>query len=319
MQIKKIKNISNVIQCLSDNYNLYVLSYNKSFVRLYQIDIESFEYVNYFDLIYKPYFNVMAEVDSDCLYLPALDGRIICIDKFSGDLVVNFDLGMALPYNYLKVVEQKLYATIAVPVNNTLLREKIDTFCFIKCDKKNGKKEIQSQKFSDISSPLYLDNTIYFYSNLNIFKLDDNLEIITKNKINFPSKQIINYDNNIICVSENGAIEIFDINLKVVKNFMTGKIIADVGFFNNCMAVPCFNSVVIIDLVNFSIKCIHNINVLPISKFNSYSWICQNGELLSVSEHGVSIDKIYDKNFNCTSNDKSIIGWNNKEVLKCDY
>lgn len=313
MQVLKIKSIPNIFNCIFDDFNVFVLTKHQSLVRLYQFDIETFELVNYVDLVYRPVFNSPIGIDSDSLYLPAIDGRILCIDKFSGDLITNIDLGMSLPDKYLKI-EEHIYASIAIPVNNTLIRESIDTYSFIRCNKQ-GNKELQSQKFKNISNVIEIDNKLYFYDNLRLCQVNKDLEFENQTKLHFPSKQVLTWNKNIISIAENGAIEIFDQNLKFTKNLMVGKIIAECCVLNNILLVPCFNSIVFISS-DHNIKNMRPSSVIPKYLCDNF-WICENGEILKLENESLVSEKIYNNSFKCFRYGENFIGWNEKELLKC--
>lgn len=232
-----------------DGISLYTMQVSDNIIEINNLDTESFDSISTFLTHYKPNLLVKPTADKNCLYLPSIDGRIIGIDKFSGQMLVDIDLGMMNCISEPKLFENYIYTICNVPLSN---KPGIHSRSIVICknDLDTGTKIGQSQLFQGKFSSLFLiNNHFYIIVDEYLYQMSENLEVLQKIKINSDCfNEIISVKNKIVISSNLGYLEIVD-----EKSLSSEKFI----FNKNRVSPVCINE----DLIWFTEKKIIIFNI----------------------------------------------------------
>lgn len=219
---EKQKTIGLFNWCCSDGPVLYILSPKDKHFELSTIDSKSFVSVGRIKISYP--YNPIAEpiIDEDIIFVPSVDGRIIGIDKFSNEHVVDIDLGSMMASRKSVCDANSIYTICSIPISN---RKTTDTDISVICvnDKLTGKKKAQSCVLKGNMSPLLVSDFIWGSHNKEIkrFSLLGELEKVAK--LSFVQSFPVLLPDFLLSFSESGGIEIFDLDLRPHMKLMVQK------------------------------------------------------------------------------------------------
>lgn len=226
MEIKQSRTFGRLLWYCADDFALYVLHPAETHFDLVAVEAKTFHPIETSAIGYHPNETCSPMVDGDIIFLPAVDGRLIGIDKYSHDQVVDVDLGPMMAIRQPICDDTNIYTICAVPISN---RPKIDTDISVVCvnDKQSGVKKAQSCVLVGQVSPLAVSDKIWVSNDkvLNRFSLNGEKEKsaqLTFKQIYPPQLS----ESAVFVLSPFGGIEIFDFNLKSKGKLMASR--------NNC-------------------------------------------------------------------------------------
>lgn len=223
MEILQQKKFDQLTWYFGDEHAFYMLYPRESYFELLVIDGNTFTRISSSKISYHPNSIVRPFIDGDVIYMPSVDGRIIGIDKYSQDIVTDFDLGPVMALRKPVYDDNRMYTVCAIPISN---RPKTDTDINVICinDRSTGKKIGQSCVLHGKTSPTAITDRIWVSHSKNIsrFSLDGEQERSAKLSFDqsYPPEVT---DKYVFTFSAFGGIEIFDFNLKPAGRLMTGR------------------------------------------------------------------------------------------------
>lgn len=210
MRILKTRKDLSAESYSADNVSLYTFSLSKDLVEISVFDSESFERLKTFHVYYKP--NPLAKpiIDDNCIYLPDIDGKLVCLDKFSGQHMPDIDFGMMTCWSNLAQNEEFIYSICGIPIINGL-QNLSKSFVICKNCKHTGKKIAQSQLFQGSFSEISLDDqNIWISINRIVYKFSMDLEIESQKIISFESNYApLRFKDWVMFSTNLGYLEIF--------------------------------------------------------------------------------------------------------------
>lgn len=154
MKVKKTVPLKDLklVGCVTNGSSLQLIIANPH-AEIITIDPDSMAAVNRFFIATEPHLDYHACVDDNCIYLPTISGQILVIDKFSGDIFENINLGSVYISSDILQNDERIYCIGGVPINShhTLNTSR---FCAYICNKETGNQEIQTNYFQGM--PLFL-------------------------------------------------------------------------------------------------------------------------------------------------------------------
>lgn len=209
----------------SDETVLYTILSHNSLIEINTFDPESFKSISTFVTHYKPNFFAKPTTDDNCIYLPSADGRLIGVDKFSGKLLVDIDLGMMTCVSEPKQTNGFIFSICGVPLTNGSTTQ-TKSFVICKNSKSTGKKIGQSRLFSGRFSPLFVSaDAIWVVFDKILHKLSFDLESLLSMPVNghspYGAQQL---QDQIVVATNLGHLEAFDYTSgKNTNRFITAK------------------------------------------------------------------------------------------------
>lgn len=212
-----------------DDFALYVLHPADNHFYLNVVEGDTFSPIERSAIGYHPNSISHPIIDENILFLPAVDGRILGLDKYSHDQVVDVDLGPMMASRNPVCDSENIYTVCSIPISN---RHQTDTDISVICinDKKTGSKKSQTCVLQGQMSLLAIDEYIWVSHNKTIsrFSLDGEQQktaVLSFQQAYSPYTTA----ESIYALSPFGAIEIFDRNLKPKGRLMASR--------NNCSPV----------------------------------------------------------------------------------
>lgn len=267
MEIKRNKNLNNIIWYCSDNSALYVLYSGDSDFQLATVDPGSLQPVKQSAVRYHPNPISYPVVDEDLIFLPAVDGRVIGIDKYSYDQVVDVDLGPMMAKTPPVCDHENIYTVCSVPISN---KHKTDVDVSVVCinDKKTGEKKGQTCVLIGKTSPLAVSDGNIFVSNDKVLnKFSDRGEQLKSVEISFTlAYPPIVHESSVFALSSFGAIEIFDQQLKSKGRLMAGRNQCQYVCKGNKVYWPLGNQLVRLNLNTEQLEKLGRLSYNPLGK-----------------------------------------------------
>lgn len=214
---------ASLIWYFTDESVLYTMLSHNSLIEINIFDPESFKSISTFVTHYKPNFFAKPIVDENCVYLPSADGRLIGVDKFSGKMLIDVDLGMMTCVSEPKQTSEYIFSICGIPLTNGTTTQ-TKSFVICKNSKLDGKKIGQSKLFSGRFSPLFIGaEAIWVVFDKILHKLSFDLENLLSVPINghcpYGVQQI---QDQIIAATNLGHLETFDcLSGKNTNRFIT--------------------------------------------------------------------------------------------------
>lgn len=209
-----------LINYFDDGFCVFALLFFDNVVEMISFDAKSFDVLSRFLTHYSPNPYVLPCVDDNCAYLPAMDGRLIGIDKFSGKILVNVDLGSMMIVSDPLQDDDCLFSLCGVPIVRQYTTD-MDVFCICVNNKHTGHKRYQSQSMQGKISPLTLESDIWVTVGRRLFRYTKGVRFESSIPMNFDANyRPIIAENHIIVCSKNGSAEVFDQSLKPVAKWM---------------------------------------------------------------------------------------------------
>ncbi len=235
LEIAQKRTFIRVLGYCSDDSSLYALLALDNYFELSAFEGETFKPISQFTVAYHPNVNVQPFVHDSIIFLPAVDGRIIGLDSYSNERVVDVDLGPMSIISQPCYDEEAIYSVCAIPISN---RPTTDTDIAVVCinDITSGKKRGQSCVLKGRTSPLSVGKKIWVASEKRLNRFSKEGELERTAALNFvqPYPPIVT-DDKVFTFSSFGGIEIFDTDLKPLSRLMAAK--------NDCSPVRIGRSV----------------------------------------------------------------------------
>jgi len=140
-------NSENVLEVLSDGLHIFVIRNTPTAIQI-EVLTKYLDNVGLYELRYRYNPHVRGAVDNDAIYLPTMDGVILCLDKFSGEIFARIETYAQFLVCKPKIDDDYLYALGSVPVS-TGHYIKSNILSVSKYDKKSGKKVWQSRSLPE--------------------------------------------------------------------------------------------------------------------------------------------------------------------------
>lgn len=290
MKIQSSKTTSSrIIWYWNDESVIYLLHYINNLVKISIFNPESLENHRFFLSHYHPNLFCKPIVDQNCIYLPSNDGRIIGMDKFSGQLMVDMDLGMMNCVSNPKQSENFIYTICNIPITNGF-KTLTKSYVICKNDKQTGKKICQSKIFDGVFTPLTTcDNYLYVVFDKTIYKLSQNLDVIqSASLVSSINNEIVVIEDKIILSNKDGYAFVFDKNLILQNKFIANKNkMAPIGNF-------WFSENKIFQIQKDLIKEIKKTDITPHAGINFHHAYCNDGSnMFKFNSEDCSLVKLF--------------------------
>lgn len=156
-------------------------------------------------------------LDNDCIYLPTTDGQILVVDKFSGEKLLDIDVGYRLIASDLSLLHGKLYYLCKIPISQS----RSEHYAVCCSDPTSGKQIFQGPLMSGQHAKMTAGRTIVAIVDKQLLFHDETCSILKKVHCNFePQFTPILASDKIVVASPNGFLGIYANDGVVIKQLI---------------------------------------------------------------------------------------------------
>lgn len=211
MKVKNTVPLNNaqLVDYLTDGMSLRIINSTPR-ADLVTIEPNSMGVISRFPFDLDPHLSSQAGLDDSCIYLPTKVGKILAIDKFSGQILQTLECGNMHIISDIQQDEDFVYCIAAVPLHNGQKFD-FDKFAIAICNKSTGQKEIQTAYFSGKPAFLAVDDDLWLVSEATMMIYTKSGEL--KRTIDLetpPDFDPIITEHYAICVYKSGKIKLFE-------------------------------------------------------------------------------------------------------------
>ena len=287
MRIQQTRKLpAKLLSYFSDGSHLRTLLAYDNVIELSKFDPHTFNLVTRQLLHYAPSLFVSPCVSQNHIHLPTVEGRLVGLDKASGNPVSSIDLGSMTIVADPVSIDDSIYSLCGVPIS-AFTKTETSPFCLCVNDKSTGKKRFQSRSMTGRISPISVENKAWVSIGKKLYRYSKQCELEKSTSLNFDANYAPLVTNDFVMTfSQNGSVEVFDHDLRCKTRLISGRnssapILTEQGimWFNR-------RSVVKLDLENMKIRHIANLGHDAVSS----PALHQNGMIVAGKDRVINLD-----------------------------